>query len=63
MTSIRIYDKTDDFGDYMLVERSDERPNTDVFLLIVGPTHGDRQGIFVPLVELRAALDKIEANA
>lgn len=37
MTSIRIYDKTDDFG--------------------------DRRGIFVPLVELRAALDKIEANA
>lgn len=63
MTSIRIDDKTDNCGDRLLLERSHKNPDTHVFLHLGCATTGQQQGIFVPLVELRAALDKIEANA
>lgn len=63
MTSIRIEDNSDNCGDRLLVERSHKNPDTHVFLHLGCVTTGQQQGIFVPIVELRAALDQIEADA
>lgn len=62
MTSIRIVDCTDGFGDYLEVEPANEEDFPGhVFVLISSDI--DYAGINVPIKALREALDKIEAEA
>ena len=60
MTEIRIDDAGDDLSDYMILEDID---CGEVYFRVYNPETQRFANIIVPIAELRAALDELEAEA